>query len=141
MKKSMIALFVLIFVFSNGCAFAEKKLAKDTQINYEQVTILDKGVKRTINMEIDSAIKNGYSTKQVIKKNGILVNFKNITDVTIADFEKKYGLRLKEKMIIGYYIFDNISKYSDVEIIQNIIADETNIKSVKPNWKMKNTPR
>lgn len=133
MNKNILGCMVLTLMLSNSFAFA--------QTGSQQIIILDKGVKRTMNIQTEGTAKNkAYSTNQLTVKKGILVSFKNITNVSIDDFEKKYGLKLKEKMIIGYYIFDNNSNYSDVEIIEKIIADEVNIKSVKPNWKMLNRP-
>ena len=142
MKKNIIGFTVLIFFLSNGCAFAQKEPAEASQTGYQKIIILDKGVRRVMMIQTEGpAKKNTYSAENLRAKSGILVSFNNVSDVSIGDFEKKYGLKLKEKMIIGYYIFDNVSKYSDVEILERIINDETNIKSVKPNWKKLNTVR
>ena len=42
---------------------------------------------------------------------------------------------------MGYYIFDNKSEKSDNDLVSDIILGESNIKTVKPNWKMNNQTR
>jgi len=110
----------------------------------QSVIVLDKGVKRYIYMpKVDSNQSKkliGYNINKLESKRGIIVKFKN-SNTSIDDFELKYGLKLKYKMQTGYYIFNNISDKSDVEIIKQIITDETNILTVKPNWEKRNTPR
>lgn len=70
-----------------------------------------------------------------------MITFKKSFHVNIAEFEAKYGLKLKKKLVTGYYLFDNISSSDDMEIIGNIIKNEKNIITVKPNWKKQNSPR
>jgi len=101
------------------------------------LTILDKGVKRQISLPEQTTINKQQSTGN----EGIIVAFKNPSQISISEFETKYGLKLKTKMVIGYYIFDNLSSQSDMEIIAEIIANESDIKTVKPNWKLRNTIR
>lgn len=142
-KKNIIGFTLLAFLASNSFAFSQKVKIQNSEANYTQVTILDKGVKRTINIPKDDTLKNKFNphtAKEATSKEGIIVSFKNPSAVSISNFEERYSLKLKKKLAIEYYIFQNISKYSDVQIVGNIIENETNVKTVKPNWKMKNTP-
>ncbi len=144
MKKNIIGFTLLTFLVSNNFAFSQKVKMQDIQENYTQVTILDKGTKRIILIPKDENQTNkmtAYSAKQLESKEGIMVSFKNTSQLSISEFETKYGLKFKKKLIIGYYIFKNISENSDTQIIANIIKNETNVKTVKPNWKLKNQPR
>jgi hypothetical protein len=101
------------------------------------LTILDKGVKRQISLPEQTTINKQQSTVN----EGIIVAFKNPSQISISEFETKYGLKLKTKMVIGYYIFDNLTSQSDMEIVAEIIANENNVKTVKPNWRLRNTIR
>jgi len=65
----------------------------------------------------------------------ILVKFQKDKDVNIEDFEKKYGLKLTKKMKIGYYIFKPTSQKDILDIINEILTNEKDIKSIKPNWR------
>jgi len=115
---------------------------------YKEVMILDKGVKRTLYIETSesnqSTGKNKsttYSSKANISTDGIILRMKKNSLLNIADFEIQYGLKFKEKLSIGYYIFENVSGKSDVEVVRAILENEKNIDSVKPNWPKKNMPR
>jgi len=144
MQKNMIRFIVLVLLASSSFTFAQKAKTEEMQKNYTEVIILEKGVKRKINIPKDDKVKNTfspYSAKEATSQEGIIISFKNKSQIVISEFETKYGLKLKTKLVIGYYIFQNISKDSDVQIVENIIKNETNIETVKPNWKMKNSPR
>jgi len=129
--------FILALILSSSLIYAQSDIQK-------KIIVLDKGVKRYIYVfkkENNQSNKfSRYSEEQLISKKGIIVKFKNPID-SASDFEQKYGLKLKHKMQTGYYIFDNISENSDVEIVSQIIANEKNILTVKPNWKGRNIPR
>ncbi len=144
MYKNIITVTLIAFLTSTNFAFSQKVQTKDTTKNYTEVCILERGVKRKINIPKDDTVKssiNPYEAKQLSSKEGIILTFKNPSKVSINELETKYGLKLKTKLVIGYYIFENISKKSDIEIVERIIDNETNVKTVKPNWKMKNKPR
>jgi len=141
MKQITIPLATFLLLTSSQMAFSKKI---DIQKNYIKVMVLDKGVKRFILIQKEDSQQNKmstYSTKQLDSKEGVIIAFKNPSEVQIHEFETKYGLKLKEKLIIGYYIFQNISDVSDTQIIADIIKNETNIKTIKPNWKKRNLPR
>jgi hypothetical protein len=139
MKKITILFIGLLLLASSSFAFSKKMETRNLEKSYTTVTILDKGVKREIS--VSKKISTSNKSNQLNSKEGIIVSFKNPSQITISEFETKYGLKLKTKLVIGYYIFQNISKYSDVQIVGNIIENETNIQTVKPNWKKKNTIR
>ncbi len=144
MQKNIIGFILLAFLASSSFAFAQKVKTEEMQKNYTQVIILEKGVKRKINIPKDDKTKNTfspYSAKEATSQEGIIVSFKKPSQISISEFEIKYGLKLKTKLVIGYYIFQNISEHSDIQIVEDIMKNETNIETVKPNWKMKNTPR
>ena len=70
-------------------------------------------------------------------KEGFLIVF--VDDSKIAAFETRFDVKLKEKLQIGYYIFENHSNFSDVELMNMILSSSEgkNIETIKPNWKMK----
>jgi hypothetical protein len=81
-----------------------------------------------------------YSAAQNEAQEGIVIQFTDPETVDIETFEEKYRLKLKSKMVIGYYIFQNRSKLSDIALIEKILKEETGIKTLKPNWKKHKRP-
>ncbi len=133
---------------SHSAAFSKKLDQKEIKQNFTEVMILDKGVKRTLYIEKEegktesSKKKIGtYSAKMQASKNGVIVTFKNPSKTDISKFESTYGLKLKEKLLTCYHVFENISGSSDIQVIDSIIRNEKNVKTVKPNWRKKNQPR
>jgi len=144
MQKNIIGFMLLTFLLSNSFASSQKSTLQETEANYTKITILDKGVKRKIYISKDDTLKNKFNphtAKQLSSKDGIIISFKDPIRISMSEFEAKYGLKFKKKLLIGYYIFQNISEYSDVKIVGKIIKNEPNVKTVKPNWKKKNIPR
>lgn len=142
MNKNLVTITLIAFFASSTFAFSQK--VKNTEKNYTDVIILEKGVKRKICIPKDDTVKsriNPYEAKQLYSKEGIVLTFKDTSKVSINELEAKYGLKLNTKLMIGYYIFENISKKSDIEIVKSIIDNETNVKTVKPNWKKNNQER
>ena len=146
MKNKMIGLTLLVFLMSGSLVFADK--TKSTE-GYREMLILDKGVKRTLKIketEDKTPSVNTLGTEKEVSsakttKEGVIIAFKHASHADIAAFETKYGLKLKKKLVTGYYIFNNPSEKDDAEVIQNIITNEKNVKTVKPNWKKQNLPR
>jgi hypothetical protein len=140
---------VLGLIINHSAAFSKKIDQKEIQQNYTEVIILDKGIKRTLyiqkennNTQESSKNKMGiYSTKMQESKNGLIISFTDPSKINIDEFEIQYGLKLKKKLNIGYYIFENVSENSDMQIVSTIISNEKSVKTVKPNWKKKNQPR
>ena len=144
MQKIIIGFMLLAFLANSSVAISQKVKQQDNTENYTKVTILDKGVKRKIYISKDDTLKNKFNphtAKQLSSKDGIIISFKDPIRISMSGFEAKYGLKFKKKLLIGYYIFQNISEYSDVKIVGKIIKNEPNVKTVKPNWKKKNIPR
>ena len=137
-----IKIFILSIVLINiGCASTMKK-AKVYDAGYEKATILENGVKRIVRVQHTKTKLRTTSNIMVEDKNskdGVIVSFKDDSNISLKDFELKYNLKFKTKLAIGYYIFENHSTRGDIEIVDSIIKNESNIKTVKPNWKMKNT--
>ncbi len=111
----------------------------------QNLTVIDNGVKRVIS--IPSAPKAPtFQVRAVegIKKDGpgFIVAFKKGVKVDIDNFAKKYNLKLKKKLIAGYYIFVNKSTLPDVKVMYNIMQENRDIlKTVRPNWGFNNKPR
>lgn len=138
MKK--ITILLTIMTILTGLSFASSKKIQASSTTKETITVLDKGVKRQIAIPINSS-KQTNSAQQSDTKDGVIVVFKNPATVSISEFETKYGLKLKSKLVIGYYIFENISSMNDVSIVSDIIANENSVKTVKPNWKKRKSIR
>ncbi len=128
-------LTLLLFFVSSTMLFSNE---------YKKIIVLDKGVKRVITVsktDEQSSIMSTPIKKNTLSKKGVIIAFKEGIKVDVEKLEIKYGLKFKKKLIIGYYIFYNVSNNSDEEIVLNIIDNEKNIKTVKPNWKKNNQPR
>ena len=105
----------------------------------EVVTIIDNGVERKIEIaESNSSAK----ARMVQESTGVVVAFKKGAKVNLSEFAKKYNLKLKKKLVIGYYIFLNESSMTDIELIEKISKENRDIiKTVRPNWGLNNKPR
>jgi len=129
----------ILFGYIVGCnASSNKAEIQKSKITQNYTIVLDKGVQRVIPLSNNS--KNRTTGKD-LSKNGIMIAFKDKNLVSISEFEARYGLKYKNKLSIGYYIFDNISSNSDDNIIVSIIKNEKNILTVKPNVRKRNKTR
>ncbi len=129
-----IVVFLLVFI-SFGCASSKVKVYNDSLYT----TILQDGIKRKVKIpKVDGKIIKSTNTQTGTDdtKFGVIVEFIDDSKVDISTFESKYGLKLKDKLVIGYYIFSNYSSVGDLELIQKILNNEKNIRTLKPNWKM-----
>ena len=109
---------LLTFLFLTLLSFANNKT----------VIIVDNKVKRVIS--IDNSRSN----------NGFIIDFKKGAD--IDKFALKYHLKLKKKMQIGLYIFNNNSNKSDLVLLQDILKNDKNIiKSIFINSANRNFAR
>lgn len=143
MRKSTLFIVLIITFASSTFALSKKMETMDAEQNYRVFTILDKGVKRTILIPKESRFEgkmSPYSAKQIEAQEGIVIQFAAPETVDIEAFEAKYRLKLISKMVIGYYIFKNQSKLSDIALIEKILKEETGIKTLKPNWEKRNRP-
>jgi len=82
----------------------------------------------------DGAIYKSTSRQNQFKyqnTSDILVEFYKITPELISSFEAKYNLKLKKIMFIGYYVY---GREGEINEVVKQIANEANVKTVKPNW-------
>ena len=109
----------------------------------EVVTIIDNGIERKINLAtVNSNVQARMAVSTRKDAPGIVVAFKKDAKVDIVQFTKKYNLKLKKKLIIGYYIFSNKSSMPDIKLIYKISQESKDIiKTVRPNWGLNNKPR
>lgn len=143
MRRSTLFIALMITFASSTFASSKKMETKSTEENYRTFTVLDKGVKRTMVIPKESRFEgkmSPYSAKQIEAQEGIVIQFADPETVDIEAFEAKYQLKLVSKMVIGYYIFENRSKLSDITLIEKILKEETGIKTLKPNWKKRKRP-
>lgn len=144
MQKNMIGFLLLALLGSSSVTYSQNVKIQMNEKNYIKFITLDKGIIRTILIPKDDSFKTKttpYSVKQINAKQGIIIRFKSPSPEYIDEFKTKYGLKFHTKLFIDYYIFQNLSKQSDIQLINNIIENETNIETIKPNWHMKNIPR
>lgn len=141
--KTVTNMMLSLLLLSSGCSAASKQeIKKQNSERFTTVIILENSVIREKNILKDKNAKSGfntYSADHLDSRDGIVVKFKESSKISISEFEAKYSLKLKEKLPAGYYIFSNKSSNSDIETVSQIIDNESSIKTVKPNWKMKNT--
>ena len=143
MYKKIARMVVLVLMVNSLYAASDniKKVNRDQ--NCTEVFIMENGVKRKVLIPNESS-KNKLRTSkvnQVSAKDGVLIMFDDASNVNIVEFESRYGLTFVTKMRIGYYVFKNSSKYSDVTIIDQILSNETGVVTIKPNWKMNKSAR
>jgi len=125
-KKILIGSSIFSSLLLNASEYVK---VKENQNSYIQKIIKENGTIRKINI---SKIK--YRTFD--KKEGLILSFKAQNSSSIENLENRYSIKLKHKLSVGYYIFDNNSDLNDIELVENIIENEDNIRSIKPNWKL-----
>jgi hypothetical protein len=138
-KYIWIKLGLLLFLGVASSACFSETIKQPSQIQQE-ITILDKGIKRRLIVP-SSQISAKSTVSQLQTQEGVVVQFKDNSLISIQEFEATYDLRLRTTLLETYYVFDNLSKLSDVQLVGKIIAGETNLLTVKPNWKLQNSPR
>lgn len=126
LKLSLVSLILLV----NADA-TPSKVDRQNSSKYDFITILDNGVKR------EAKILKSEATQPQTTHIGLIIRFKSSKSLDISAFEKKYNLELEKKLLTGFYIFNNLSSKSDNEILREIIESESDINSIRPNWKMK----
>ena len=157
--------FVVVSEIKNDQRGIEKKDAQKSDMKKSDVQKIErkpsKGKRsRNLNFELIK-VREGNSTRNMVvpieerevttltrasalesklnSKDGFLIVF--VDDRDIKAFEIRFNVKLKEKLQIGYYIFENHSKFSDIELMNTILASSEgkNIETIKPNWKMQMT--
>lgn len=144
MSKQSITFILAFWTLSSTFLFSQQTKTIDTESTYKYITILDKGVKRKIRIyedDISNKSSISFESKQTNSQKGIIVSFKNPSEVSVDGFADKYSLKFKKKLATGYYIFTNMSQKSDIDIVESIIINETYVKTVKPNWNKQNRVR
>lgn len=134
--KNIIQITILLMVFVLNTYATPSKINPQEYAEYDFITILDNGVKRQVKVlktELQKSKARTSKREALEDKMSIIVSFKDTQNLSLDDFERKYNLELKTKLLIGYHIFYILSSKSDVELTQEIIQNETNIKTVKPN--------
>jgi len=106
------------------------------------VTIIDNGVERKIYLPDNKSILGRMVDSKNTNQPGIIIAFKKNINVDIKEFESKYNLKLKKRLVAGYYIFNNFSTLADVKLINKITKESRNIiKTIRPNWGFNNKAR
>jgi len=101
-------------------------------LKYISVPIIESGKKNYLRVSIPETNDTTQNNKI---KNGVMIRFKKNVTVDIPQIEAKYNLKFIKKLHIGYYIFNNLSDYDDITLIQKMIQEEKTIDTIKPNWK------
>jgi len=143
MYKRTVGIIVSLLVVSSLYGISHKKESKQRDQNCTELFIMEKGVKRKVLIPNTSSKYSVSSSTdaRVSAKKGVLIMFDDPKNIDIAAFEAKYGLTFVTKMRIGYYLFKNSSKYSDITLIDNILSSEKHVITIKPNWKMNKSVR
>jgi len=143
MKKILKSLLFSCIVIQ-GVSYADGEKKGIDLSKYKVITVIDKGIERKIYIPLKQSVKQldarSVSTTQLQAKEGVVIKFKDASLVDIQALEEKYQIHLKTKPIVGYYIFENQSKYMDIDLMSKIIENEKNILSIKPNWKTNMKP-
>jgi len=105
------------------------------KVEYKEVRIKDGGVERIIYVEV---------LKEEDKLNsrvGLITKFNK--NIDIDEFAARFGLKFKAKLeSINYYIFENKSEFTDIELISHILETEVkiDISTIRANWPMDVVP-
>ncbi|MBN2825652.1 MAG: hypothetical protein JXQ76_10025 [Campylobacterales bacterium] len=102
-----------------------QKLKEDSSTYSEKIFKQD-GVIKKIRIP-----NNQYRSNS--KNYGLIIKFNDENLLDMAAFEAKYNLKFEKKLIIGYYIFTNNSSLNDMDLIEDIIENESNVYTVKQN--------
>jgi Mor family transcriptional regulator len=100
--------------------------------NSQIITIMDNGIKRKIYLPDNKTDILARSTNSNHPKKELIIAFKK--GVNIEEFAKKYNLKLKTTVVKKYYIFKNRSNLDAGSLIAKIVVNESNIKTIRPNW-------
>ena len=112
---------------------------KSTKPEYKEVKIKDGNVERTIYVEVIK--KEKPKLDKLNSHLGLIMKFNK--NIELDDFTARFGLKFKTKLeSINYYIFENKSAFTDVELISKILETEVNkdISTIRANWPMDMVP-
>ncbi len=141
----IIYLLLLTALLLNGTELSQLEKYEQNKKDYksssksEYKTIIKKenGVIRKTRVPIDNSLA---TTESTATKKGVVIAFKNDSKVDISALESKYNIKFKKRLIIGYYIFENLSTKDDASLVEEIILNEPDAKTVVPNWPMEEKP-
>lgn len=105
--------------------------------DFKVVIRKDNGAIRKEYIPIDNNLQTTQATE---KREGVIIAFEDESQIDISSIETKYNIKFKNKLHIGYYIFDNTSDMDDTSLVNEIILNESNAKTVMPNWPMQEEP-
>jgi len=114
---------------------------RSRNLNFELIKVREGNSTRNMvvpieERELTAVTRASAVASKLNSKDGFLIVF--VDDGDMEAFETRFNVKLKEKLKIGYYIFENHSKFSDIELMNTILASSEgkNIETIKPNWKM-----
>ena len=115
---------------------------QNPKLNFELIKIKENNTTRSMLVPVEEIDLTGITRETAVNnklnsKDGLLINFID-KNTNIEAFELSFNVKLKEKLQIGYYIFENNSASSDMVLMNTILASNEgeNIETIKPNWKM-----
>ena len=122
--------------------YMKKSKGKRPNINFELIKIREGNSTRNMLVPIEdrdlTAITRASALNSKLNsKDGLVIAFTD-KNIDIEALEAHFDIKLKNKLQIGYYIFKNNSKFSDIELMNTILNSKygKNIDTLKPNWKM-----
>ena len=137
-------IYVVIFITSLCYAdFIQKSIKVDGETQY----IFIKNNPTSNNTSANSI--QTYKTRQGMSFNSqsdILIRFNDgfesyIDTNYLKNFEARYNISFQKKLILGYYQFKNSSSKDTLILINDIILNNPNIKTIKPNWNQNQIPQ
>jgi len=123
----------------------ERKSSKGKRsrsLNFELIKVREGNSTRNMvvpieERDVSTVTRVSAVTSKLNSKDGFVIAFMD-EKIDIEAFEKHFDIKLKEKLQIGYYIFENHSEFSDIKLMRTILSSDEgkNIETIKPNWKM-----
>lgn len=155
MKRYICSVIILAFV-ANASEFVLQERSEKIQktfkkiirkrsknVNFEFIEIKENNTTKSIPVSIEDVNSSGISRESTLdnklnSKDGLLITLID-KNINIEAFENRFRVKLKEKLRIGYYIFENNSALNDIALMNSILNsnDGQNIETIKPNWKIK----
>lgn len=129
MNKILIVSILVIFISVIYANDDELKILK----SIKNGIVYDKRIYKVILNNDDNRTKyKDTSGNTFNSKSEIIVKLKN--NIDISQFELRYGLTFKRKMLIGDFIFENKGTKNTLHIINQILIDDvTHIEKIMPN--------
>jgi len=123
-------------------AIQKSRATKPKNLNFKLIKVREGNRTKNMIVPIEDVTLTGITQQSALNsklnsKDSLLITFID-KNTDIEAFEKRFNLKLQNKLQIGYYIFKNSSKFSDIVLMNSILASKegANIETIKPNWKM-----